>query len=204
MMKKCSKCGEVKELTSFHKLSSVKDGHRPDCKDCCKKSKNKFIEENPIKHRCNIMASGILSRTIWDIDKKSNKCYKENKVVSEIGNTYSEISNYLYDNYHNEIKLLIDQGKIPSVDRVDSKGNYSPDNIRIIDLDDNVMMGVENAVKKTSKKIKMIKDGNITIYNSISHASRELKIKRDTIYTHLDKNTMTRYGLKFKSLEEIE
>jgi hypothetical protein len=28
MMKKCSKCGEVKELASFHKLNSSKDGHK--------------------------------------------------------------------------------------------------------------------------------------------------------------------------------
>ena len=34
MSKACSKCGEVKELECFHKMSAVKDGHRCLCKTC--------------------------------------------------------------------------------------------------------------------------------------------------------------------------
>lgn len=33
-MKKCSKCGESKELSEFYAFSSTKDGRRPDCKTC--------------------------------------------------------------------------------------------------------------------------------------------------------------------------
>lgn len=199
-MKKCSKCGEVKELASFHKLSSSKDGHRPDCKECSKKVRENFQLNNPIRDRTNRMATGILQRTVYDIDKSKNSCYKENNVTSEIGNTYTEISDYLYNNFYYEIKTLIDQGKTPSVDRIDSKGNYSPCNIRIIELMDNVMIGVENAVKKTSKPIKAIKGEVEIIYNSISKASKELKIKRDTIYAHLDKGTTSRKGYKFETI----
>jgi hypothetical protein len=199
-MKKCSKCGEVKELASFHKLNSSKDGHRPDCKECCKKRKEEFKLNNPVRDRTNKMATGILQRTIYDVNKDKNKCYKEHNVQSEIGNTYSEISDYLYNNFYNEIKTLIDGGKTPSVDRINSDGNYSPDNIRIIELMDNIMLGVENAIKKTSKKIKAIKDDEVTIYNSIKQAARELHIKRDTVYYHLDKNSVSSKGYKFESL----
>jgi hypothetical protein len=200
IMKKCSKCGEVKDLASFHKLTSSKDGYRSDCKACCKKQREVFKIKNPVRDRTNKMATGILQRTIHDIDKDKNRCYKEHNVKSEIGTTYSEISNYLFDYFYNDIKILIDNGKIPSVDRIDSTGNYSPDNIRIIELMDNVMIGVENAIKKTSKQIKSIKDYDVTVYDSISQASKELKIKRDTIYAHLDKGTLTRYGYKFESI----
>lgn len=202
-MKQCSKCGEVKDLNLFYKLSSSKDGKRPDCKECCKKVKNKFKTKNSIKYRCNLMASGILDRTIWDIDKPKNKCYKDNNVKSEIGNTWTEISDYLYENFYNEIKTLIEQGVKPSVDRINSSGNYSPDNIRIIDLKENINLGVANAIKKISKQIKSIdaKSGKEALFSSISDASRELKIKRDTIYTHLDKGTICRKGYRFESVK---
>jgi len=33
-MKECSKCGEEKQLSEYHKDRSKPDGHRPNCKDC--------------------------------------------------------------------------------------------------------------------------------------------------------------------------
>lgn len=201
MSKRCSKCNTHKSLTCFYKSSASSDGHRPECKDCHKLSKVEFAKRNPVKHKCNLMAGGILKRTVYDIDKSKNKSYKENNIKSEIGNTYTEISDYLFDNFYDEIKLLLDKGKNPSVDRIESSKNYSPDNIRIIELHDNVMMGVQNAIKKTSKPVKAIKDGEITVYDSISHASRELNLKRDTILAHLDKGTICKKGYRFESIK---
>lgn len=34
MLKTCSKCGERKPLSDFHKHTTAKDGRRPDCKLC--------------------------------------------------------------------------------------------------------------------------------------------------------------------------
>jgi hypothetical protein len=200
MMKKCSKCGEVKDLASFHKLNSSKDGHRPDCKDCCKKQRDERNNKDIVRYKAYILGSGIMSRIKYDVDNPKNNCYKEHNVKCTIGNTPKEISDYLYENYYDEIKSLIDEGKTPSVDRIDSNDNYSQDNIRIIELKENVKLGVENAIKKTSKRIKSIKDNEIIIYDSISQASKELGIKRDTIYAHLDNDTLTRYGYKFESV----
>ena len=36
-MKKCSKCGEIKELSEFNKCKSFKDGHQYSCRLCSKK-----------------------------------------------------------------------------------------------------------------------------------------------------------------------
>jgi 5-methylcytosine-specific restriction endonuclease McrA len=48
--KKCSKCGEVKELGEFYKNSRNKDGYRNDCKVCfkayCKNLRNKWKKES--------------------------------------------------------------------------------------------------------------------------------------------------------------
>ncbi|WP_260987129.1 HNH endonuclease [Kocuria rosea] len=35
-MKTCTRCGESKPPDAFHKLSTAKDGRRPDCRDCRK------------------------------------------------------------------------------------------------------------------------------------------------------------------------
>ena len=43
--KKCTKCGEVKELGEFHKMAASRDGHRPVCKSCRKQ----YRQENKEK-----------------------------------------------------------------------------------------------------------------------------------------------------------
>jgi hypothetical protein len=199
MMKGCSKCGEVKQLTSFHKLSSSKDGYRPDCKDCCKKQRDARNNKDIIMYKARIMGVGVLQRTKYEIDKKQNLCY--NNIKCTIGDTPKEVADYLYNNFYNEIKDLIDNGKIPSVDRVDSNGDYCEDNIRVIDLAINTEMGRENAIKKTSKPIFAIKGEEVVEFSSISEASRELGMKRDTIHTHLNKGTVCKKGYSFTSEE---
>ena len=37
LYKKCRICEEIKELVEFHKKKSSPDGHRNECKECCKK-----------------------------------------------------------------------------------------------------------------------------------------------------------------------
>ena len=44
--KKCSKCGEEKELSEFHKAKQNKDGYRGSCKDCVKEYKKEYRKNN--------------------------------------------------------------------------------------------------------------------------------------------------------------
>lgn len=46
MMKQCTKCGEHKEITEFHKDSRFTLGVRPDCKECKRAQNKKGYEEN--------------------------------------------------------------------------------------------------------------------------------------------------------------
>jgi 5-methylcytosine-specific restriction endonuclease McrA len=49
--KKCSKCGEIKELSDFYKDSYSKDGRYSICKLCKNKATKKYRESNPEKDR---------------------------------------------------------------------------------------------------------------------------------------------------------
>jgi hypothetical protein len=201
MEKICSKCRESKSIDSFYKLTSSKDGHRPDCKDCHNKQKKELSKIDPVKYKANTMATGILQRTVWEKNDPKNKCYEGIKCT--LGSTVKKVAEYLYNNFYEDIRNLIEAGKTPSVDRIDSRKDYSPDNIRIIDYYENSLDGVKNAVKKTSKPILASKGEAGIIYPSVSAAAKALKIKRDTIYYHLDKGTKTQKGWEFKTFSPI-
>lgn len=197
-MKKCSKCGKEKNINEFYKMNTSKDGHRPDCKNCRRNWEKSFKKNNPVRHRCSAIGQGIISRTVTDVNESSNKCYKDNGVVSKIGNTGKEISDYLFANYYDEILRLIEKGDTPSLNRIDSSKNYEEGNIEIVTLRENYLDGVSNAVKKTSKAVKVIyKDDSEKIFKSVSEASRALKIKRDTIIRNRDNKTKDRKGRLF-------
>mgnify|MGYP001818747479 CR=1 FL=1 len=47
IMKKCSKCDQVKDLGEFKKDSSKKDGYYSSCKICSNRDRRKRYEESP-------------------------------------------------------------------------------------------------------------------------------------------------------------
>lgn len=200
MVKKtCSKCNLEKDISSFYRLSNSKDGHRPDCSDCCKKFKQDRKKLRPVRDRCDRLGSSMMQRIDPNDTSPSNKCYRDNNVVSKIGRTGKEVADYLYENFYKEIESTIKEGKQPSLDRIDSSGDYSPDNIRIIPLEDNVRDGIKNAVKVTSKSVTVINEltGDRVEYKSVSEASRALGIKRETIIRNRDNGTVSKAGYRF-------
>lgn len=41
-MKRCSKCGKLKEFTDFYKAKVAKDGHRSECRKCSSEAERKY------------------------------------------------------------------------------------------------------------------------------------------------------------------
>ena len=180
-------------------MSDSWDGLRPSCKDCDRDWKVNYAKSNPVMDRCKRMGQGIIQRTVTEVNSPSNNTYKENNVKSEIGDTGVEIAEYLYSNFYDDILNLIKEGEKPSVDRIDSTKDYEEGNIRIISFRENSLDGIRNAVKKTSKETKVIyPNGDIRMFKSVSEASRELGIKRDTIIRNRDNDTETRNGYRFE------
>lgn len=46
-MKKCSKCGEIKSFSDFHKQASSSDGHAGYCKSCSRQYHKNWVQNNP-------------------------------------------------------------------------------------------------------------------------------------------------------------
>ncbi len=49
-MKKCTKCGEVKELGEYHKRKESSDGRKSACADCMTRLNRLWHKKNPEKH----------------------------------------------------------------------------------------------------------------------------------------------------------
>lgn len=107
IVKKCSKCKELKDFTFFNKGKSYKDGYRPSCKQCDKSSidksrrkkyKRRYYLEN--KEKLNKM-----SRNYYNENKESiklyhicysKKYYQENKDRINKRNANRRKTDYMY------------------------------------------------------------------------------------------------------------
>lgn len=176
MMKICKMCGNKKEINNFHKCGTSKNGninYRPVCKECTSLIKRvkeedrvvpiKEITDNIIYKKCKQMAYSAYAR-IYAPSKRNKHCY--NNLNEPFGFcSSSELKWYLYNNFYNDIELLLKENKIPSIDRINPSIGYTKENIRIISFKENTVLGV----KSLKKKVKSIdKNGDIIIFDSVT------------------------------------
>lgn len=95
--KKCTQCGQEKELTDFHKRKDSKDGHRNECKDCHKKRLKKYYVENRyrILNKCKDNNKKYYVANKYKILKRSKKWRDSNK-------EYRKIKRKEYNESHKE------------------------------------------------------------------------------------------------------
>ena len=78
-MKKCSKCGELKELSEFNKKIVSKDGHRSECRKCHNEANRKWTHDNMdrcVKNANNWKVNNTEKHRL--IQKKAHDKYKNN------------------------------------------------------------------------------------------------------------------------------
>jgi hypothetical protein len=80
-MKKCFKCGEVKEISNFHKHSEMKDGFLNKCKSCVVEDVKNWRKLNPDarkrEHAKNREKKGFLTKEQWKIKVAKNAIGKK-------------------------------------------------------------------------------------------------------------------------------
>lgn len=137
----CVECKIVKPINSDFV------GGRSLCINC-KKEQNKNRreqkkKENIVLFKCKEMAYSAHSR-VFAPSRKSKTCYRSLENPFEF-DSQKHLMNYLYENFYDEIKTLIDSEEIPTIDRIDSTKGYAKDNIRVISFMQNSMLGLESA-----------------------------------------------------------
>lgn len=103
-MQKCSKCGEVKPLTDFHKDKANKLGHSYRCKLCAIAHVGQWQKDNPEKKRANSRNWVANNKDAhrknnkqWAINNPDyNKTYKLKRRASEKSNGVYFISDKEY------------------------------------------------------------------------------------------------------------
>ena len=122
--KTCSKCGEDKPLTDFHKNKVAKDGLTYHCKECMRERYYEFRQEKPERSIYHNMVNRSKSRgwdepewTPEDIRVKIEGCCEVTGLPFNLDFTPAD--------HHCEKSAFK-----PSPDRIDNSKGYTKDNVR--------------------------------------------------------------------------
>lgn len=193
----CKCCHKSKSFELFEK-------GRSQCKQCrselAKERRELKKKEDIVAYKCYEMSSSAYSR-VFAKSKQHKKCYQN--IVNPFGfSGIKEMSAFLYKNFYNDVKELLDDNRIPSVDRIDSNYGYTSDNIRIIEHCENTAYGVNNR----KRKVKVTdEDGDIVIYNSIIDCAKAFGKDYATCvigWMNDEYGYVKPEGYKFKSISE--
>ena len=131
-MKKCSKCGELKSLDSFHKMASCFDGLYPSCKSC------KNEKDKTIRRTIRGVVTELYKKQRWSSKKRRHNMPEYSK---------EEFRKWLYSQplffelYNNWVSSEYDKNLTPSVDRINSSISYKMSNIQLMTWHENNIKG---------------------------------------------------------------
>ena len=193
--KVCSKCGEEKSISEFHKDKSTKDGLKSYCKSCAKEYKKAY------RH-----TKEGLARQIYGHQKLSSKRrnhplpnYTSDKLKEWLFS--QKLFHELFDNWK---ASGFDKMMVPSCDRIDDYKPYTLENLQLMSWNDNFLKGHrdrKNGVNNKMNKpvIQLTLDGQVVgVYHSMMQASRETGINVGNIHSACNGRYKTAGGFKWK------
>jgi hypothetical protein len=182
-MKKCTKCGEVKELSEFNRDKYRLDGRTPDCRICRRRIQAEYYHTK----------DGLVTR-IYSDERAISKKRKD----PPPSYTKEQLKKWLFSQplFHLIFKQWKDSGfyryAVPSVDRINDMLPYSMSNIQLMRWKENEDKGnidVRNG-KNTKGLVAVvgihIETGITEEFYSVSEAHR----KTGAVYTNIKKSML--------------
>lgn len=169
MIKLCNKCGVEKPLDDFHNDTKRKGGKYPHCKECqnsymrnryatnpdVKAKRIAYMEtysQNPnfakeakrrsLKHYSSV--KGRAAKLLSAAKQSPDGCTLTLEwVMAGVERGYCQVTGIGFDltNGHQVATGRVKNPYSPSLDRIDPKGSYSPDNVRVVIWQYNMMKG---------------------------------------------------------------
>jgi hypothetical protein len=140
--KKCRDCGEEKTLNFFHKDKEKKYGVRSTCKDCTKPIASKYYLKHAekIKAKVSVYRKSYVNRYERDIESRLRSLRTKAKL--RINKEFNLQESDMLDAWGKQNGLCV-YTKLPlvatanqfntiSLDRINSSGGYTPDNIQFV------------------------------------------------------------------------
>lgn len=198
----CTTCGEYRTKENFY--LGKRGRLRAKCKDCSNEESlllyRKKREAKDIKFYASRMASAAIQRV--SNDHENNSYYRKNSIKNRF-ETHEDFTDYIIKTFSHTIEQLLDEGATPSLDRINPKGNYEPNNIRVIDIELNRTLGRETLADTNRKRvICTYPNGEKRKFNSVKEAHEVTKLDRATIRRSFMKNVRTKAGFSFELLDE--
>lgn len=192
-MKKCSKCKKDKdEQTNFYSDKRTHDGLYSACKEChqlnntSNQARARILLSPTPEDVAYIMFTNIVRRIVNHKRYQHIKCLFSQNELREF--LIQDWGNYM--NLHNVWRMNgFERKHMPSIDRIDSKGNYELGNIQIISVCENSRRGGrENLGKKFSPERvqKLIgKTRSPEHRKAISEGQKKRHLRNKITNTHL-------------------
>jgi hypothetical protein len=172
----CPRCQKQKLKALFSKNKSEYDGLQSWCKPCSETERQKQRDKRRGTTQGFKLTSwhNINGRTANGAHPRWSEPRKVSLYLAKgVKLLMSKQEYYLWcDQHTEEIEDLYKAGKTPSVDRIDSSGHYSADNLRIIEADENLKIGRDRAKALYSKPVVAFKDGVELKFPSMSAAGK--------------------------------
>lgn len=199
--RECTKCKQW--LSSDDYYAGKKKGTiRSQCKECSSKATLSLYRKKRNQKDIDFIISRLASSLIGRV--KYNDHYTQNEIKNNLGN-HPEIVDILKEQFILDIQTILEKGESPSIDRIDNKVNYDVENIRIIPLRENALLGL-NISKENNKKplVCVYPNGNIADFESVTDAHLTTGLDTKTIRDSANLMRKTRAGYKFTFINERE
>lgn len=198
----CTTCGEYRTKENFY--LGKRGRLRAKCKDCSNEKSlllyRRKRDEKDVRFYAARMASAAIQRV--SNDHPNNNYYRKNGIKNSF-ETHDEFTDYIIKTFSHTIEQLLADGATPSLDRINPKGNYDPDNIRVIDIELNRTLGRETLADTNHKRlICTYPSGEKKEFKSVKEAHEVTRLDRATIRRSFMKSVKTKSGFSFELLDE--